>query len=121
MVAPAAATASAVSIICFSLSTEMQGPAMVTKFIAADLRPANFDHRAFFAEFLAYEFVGGGDAHGALHAGGGFERFQTGRYIAPNANHTDDNSLSSPLDRMDPKPEFGNPFTNMVNLLLRGM
>jgi predicted RNA-binding Zn ribbon-like protein len=75
---------------------------------------------ALLAEFLADELVRGGDAHGALDAGSGFERFQAGGDVAARADHADHNALLA-FDRVDAKSEIGNTFTDMVNLLLRGM
>ena len=88
--------------------------------IPANFSPAHLDDRPFFAELFAHELVRRGYAHGFLHSRGGFKALQAGSDIAARAYYADHNSFLA-FNGMNAEPKITNPFTNMVNFLLRGI
>ena len=112
ILAPAAATPSAVSMICFSLSTE-QGPAITTNSSPPISVPLTRMTRASLAEFLADELVRGGNAHRTLHARRGFERFQAGGDVA-DADDADHDALLA-FNGMDLVAKLRDPFADVVD------
>ena len=102
-------------MICDSLSTE-HGPAITTNSSPPISVPLTRTRVRCRAEFPADEFVGRRDAHGALHAGHGFELLQA-RGDVTDAHGADDHPLLA-LNRVDLVAEFLDALANVVDLFL---
>ena len=67
-------------------------------------------------EFLAHEFEGRGDAHGAGDAGSHLNRFQAGADVA-HADHSNDHALFT-LNGVNLVPKLPDALANVIDLLL---
>jgi hypothetical protein len=102
-------------MICFSLSTE-HGSGHHDELVAADFDAVHLDGERPLLELLADELVRRRDAHGALHPGRGFERFQAGGDVA-HAHHADHHALLA-LDGVDLVAELRDALANVVDFFL---